>query len=75
MLGKGVKQDSSKAMYFYLKAAEQDSAESQYSLACCYFNEFSEPEYQELGHSWLKKAADQGHEGAIEMMNELSSDS
>ena len=49
-----------------LQAAEQNSSESQYWLARCYYEGIGTAENDELAFKWFKKAADQGYNEAIE---------
>ena len=49
-----------------LQAAEQDSAEAQYWLACCYDQGVGLEQCDELAFKWFKKAADQSYIEAFE---------
>jgi hypothetical protein len=60
-----LKKDDSKAVDWYLKAAEQGNAVAQYNLAVCYERgEGTEPD-EAMAAQWYRKAADQGHAGAM----------
>lgn len=77
--GEGVEQDMQEAFQWCHKAAEQDYADAQYYLAlqfCRLFNEGDgvkryKEEYRDEMKKWLKKAAEQGHEEAIRIVNDM----
>ena len=49
------------------KAAENGYKDAQYELGCLYFGEG----YTDNAKKWLKKAADQGHKDAKELLKNL----
>lgn len=57
--GEGVKQDYTKAVYWYRKAAEQNENESQFMLGVCYFNGRGIKQDYEKAAFWYRKAAEQ----------------
>jgi TPR repeat protein len=58
--GKIVKQDTKKAMEWYLKSANQGYSDAQYQIALMYINEEKYNKYKE----WIEKAAFQEHSKA-----------
>jgi TPR repeat protein len=65
--GVGTEKDLGKAKYWFQKSADQGDADGQYGLAGYYFT------VQDYKSSveWLKKAAEQGHGEAREMLERL----
>ena len=55
-------------MYYLKLAAEQGNPEAQFQLAVCYFRGNGVEENIEEHLKWLKRAADQGHQKAIEAL-------
>ena len=58
------RKDSSKAVYWYKKAAEQGYAPAQYNLGVCYGNGIGVEKDPIQAVYWYKKAAEQGHNQA-----------
>ncbi|KAI7817195.1 hypothetical protein BC939DRAFT_466762 [Gamsiella multidivaricata] len=59
--GKGVLQDYSKAMEWYLKAANRGHADAQFILGTMYNCGMGVPRDHSKAREWCLKAADQGH--------------
>lgn len=58
--GKGVKQDNTKALMWYQKAAEQGMANAQYSLGVLYGHKLIDKQDYTKALMWYQKAAEQG---------------
>jgi anti-anti-sigma factor len=59
--GRGIRQDPTDAMYWYLTAAKQGHREAQFELATCYAFGLGVPQDYTLAMPWYDKAADQDH--------------
>ena len=66
--GEGVEKDDEKAVDWFRKAAEQDYADAQSSLAYKYAYGEGVEENQEKAVNWYRKAADQGDADAQVML-------
>ncbi|MDF2542231.1 MAG: hypothetical protein K0S47_1949 [Herbinix sp.] len=64
-LGDGVDQNEVKSRYWYEKAASQGDVENQYKVGCSFLNKNDSSAIH-----WLLKAAEQGHQKAIEFVIE-----
>ena len=73
MYGKGrrIPQAPEKAFAYWLKAAEQGHAESQYELGMCYASGQGVPPSTEEAVKWLRMAAEQGSMMAVRALGEL----
>ncbi len=58
--GRGVPQDYSEAIYWYMKAAYQGHARAQYNLGVMYQNRIGVNRHYSEAAKWYMKAADQG---------------
>jgi len=70
--GSGVDQDLRKAFELCLLAAELGDDDSQAKIGLHYLKGDGVPQNYEIGVLWLKKAAAQGYEPAINMLNTLN---
>ena len=59
--GRGIPADAVEAAKWFLKAAEQGYAKSQYALWICYHNGYVVPQEDGAALKWVRKAAEQGH--------------
>ena len=55
------KNDYSRAVYWYKKAAEQEDVEAQYNLGVCYENGYGVTKDTEQAFYWYNKSAEQGY--------------
>ena len=62
--GTGVAADQEQAVFWYLKAAMQGNARAQYNLGYLFYHSSYATEY------WMRKAAEQGYESAIDWLYE-----
>ena len=69
--GTGVNEDSSQAVYWYKKAAEQGNTKAQINLAVMYASGEGILENFVLAYKWANLAAALGNENAREMKNEV----
>ena len=70
-MGRGVTQDFAEAIRWYRKAAEQGSADAQYSLGSVYYiGQQVKRDYAEASH-WYRKAAEQGDPDAQSKLGTL----
>ena len=69
--GIGIKQNYNEAFYWYEKAANQNDADAQFRLAEMYMNGYGVDYDEEKAFEWVKKAAENGHEKAIEIIKAL----
>ena len=67
-------QNIASAAGFFQNAAEQGLAEAQYNLGVCYINGWGVPQDVEEAIKWLRKAAEQGYEDAIDALKALEVD-
>jgi uncharacterized protein len=59
--GRGVPMDESKAIEWYLKAAEQGSSSAQINIGLMHFNGLGVARDMQQVEVWVRKAAEQGH--------------
>ena len=57
-------------MKWYRKAAEQGNTVAQYNIGICYYYGKGTSKDNGSAKFWMKKAAEQGYEDAIEFLNE-----
>ena len=69
--GTGVNEDSSQAVFWYKKAAEQGNTKAQLNLATMYASGEGILENFVLAYKWANLAAARGNENAREMKNEV----
>jgi TPR repeat protein len=60
-MGDGVPKDSTKALKWYSKSAEQGNTDAQYGLGLCYWKGDGITKNQESAVKWWRKAADNGN--------------
>ena len=65
--GLGGRQDLNQAEFWFRKSAEQGDASAQCGLGSCYHAKGNFAD----ARRWYGKAAAQGHEGAIQMLNKI----
>ena len=58
--GRGVRQDYTKAVQWYRKAAEQGNVEAQHNLGAVYVNGQGVHQDHKIAKEWYKKACDNG---------------
>ena len=64
--------DERNAMWNYLSAALRGHPQAQYELGMAYFlGQLGLAKDQRLAEQWLKRAAERGHIGAQEQLNEI----
>jgi len=66
--------DSTTAVRWFFKAAEQGDAEAQYILGLCYAYGGGVPQDDEEAIKWIRKAAAQWHEKASNLLREIEAD-
>ncbi|KAF9110238.1 hypothetical protein BGX30_008047, partial [Mortierella sp. GBA39] len=71
--GRGVPQDSAKAMEWFLKSAEKENDVALYNVGVLYKNGDGVPQDYTKAAEWLSKAADRGHKGAKGELEALKS--
>lgn len=70
--GKGINQDYEQAAMWFRQAAEHNSADAQFALGGVYLHgEGVEQDYNQAAY-WFQQAANQGHDLAIERLEELA---
>jgi hypothetical protein len=69
-----VKQDLSKAVTWYQKAAAQQYPQAEFNLSTSYMSGRGVPQDQALAVAWLRKAADAGHANAEHSLGLLYED-
>ena len=62
--GKGAEKDCTKALHWYLKAAQQGQSYAQYNCGVLYQNGWGTEKDEDKAFEWYQKAAAQGHEKA-----------
>ena len=67
---KGVLQDKSEAVLWFLKAAEQGNADAQVLLGEIYFEGFGVSENKKEGIKWVRKAVEKGDSDAMLILGE-----
>ena len=71
-LGNGIDQDYEQAAMWFRQAAEHNSADAQFALGGVYLHgEGVEQDYNQATY-WFQQAANQGHDLAIERLEELA---
>ena len=72
--GIGVEQSESYAKFYYSKSAGAGDADAQYAYGMLLMEDAdSSPYMLKTAIEWLQRAADKGHEEAIEKIKELKS--
>jgi len=67
--GNGVTKDYTSAVYWHIRAAEQDNAMAQYSPAKCYANGRGVTKDKKLANYWMKQAANAKDDEAVRLMS------
>ena len=73
--GLGVAKDSSAAVSWYMKAADQGNASAQYNLGLAYKSGYGVAKDQAGARKWFQKAADQGYEDAKKELRKMGATS
>lgn len=73
--GRGIPRDYQAAAGWYRKVAEKGHVRAQYNLGIMLLNGRGVPENEREAVEWFRKAAAQGHADAIEMLEELDTQS
>ncbi|RNB92498.1 sel1 repeat family protein [Brevibacillus fluminis] len=69
--GQGVKQDSEKAYFYYIQAAEKGDNNAQYNIAMVFLSGQGMERNLDLAEHYLKAATAQGNEEAAVILTEL----
>jgi len=65
-----VREDEAEAVKWFIKAANQQYAEAQFSLGKCYYNGEGVKQNLKKAKEYFELAAEQGYEDAINFLNE-----
>ncbi len=63
--------DFDTAVEWYKRSARQEHAPAQYALGICYYYGRGTIKAEDMGISWLEKAASRGHDGAKRLLRKL----
>ncbi|MBQ6352223.1 MAG: sel1 repeat family protein, partial [Lentisphaeria bacterium] len=71
MTGSGTQKDPEMAVKCFRMAAEKGNAMGQYNLARCYAEGIAVKADADAAAKWAEKAAEQGHENAKKLLEQL----